>query len=255
MVPWVDYHHVLNCRRDYDPVKFLNEVLGLPTALGDHIITREEIESCCENRPMASRFTDVPAAGRGALVAGIDWGGGSASGTVPTLGYIEPNLVFRVVRFDRWVPHADPNCVVKELTQRCKAFRVRWIAADGGGNGYVYNRLLLDQLQRGGDLPGFYAIHYSASDQEPVRDGALWKYTVNRSATIGLVFTRIKKHLTLFPRVTDIGTFLDEFICERAVYDEEMRTIKYTKPENLKDDSLHSTNYAQLLALRMLQGV
>ena len=60
-----------------------------------------------------------------------------------------------------------------------------------------------------------------------------------------------KKRLLLFPRVRLSGTFLDEFTCELAVYDDEMKTVRYTKPENLRDDALHATNYAQLLALRM----
>ena len=47
---------------------------------------------------------------------------------------------------------------------------------------------------------------------------------------------------------------MDEFTCEVAIYDDEMRTVKYTKPETLKDDALHATNYAQLLALRGWQG-
>ncbi len=251
MVPWMDdYQQILNCQREYDPVKFLNEVLGLPTTLGDHIITKEEIEKCCENRPFAQRLADIPPNGRASLVAGIDWGGGTTSGTVLVLGYVDANDIFRIARFDRWAPRADPNTILNEVAKLCQQFCVPLIAADGNGNGHVYNRLLLDRLQSGTNLPGLYAIYYSTVTQDPLRDGALWKWTVNRSSSIGAVFSRIKKRLLLFPQVRQSGTFLDEFICEVAEYDEEAKSICFTKPANLRDDALHATNYAQMLARR-----
>ena len=133
------------------------------------------------------------------------------------------------------------------VAQRCRDFEVQRIAADGGGNGHVYDRLLQDKLQNRVPL---YAVLYSASDQEPRQDGSLWKWTVNRSASIGAVFSRIKKQLLQFPRAQDCGGFLDEFTCELAEYDDYSRTIKYTHPETQQDDALHATNYAQLVALR-----
>jgi len=86
MVPWMDHHDLLEKQRSYDPVGFKNEVLGLPSSLGDHVITRAEIEACCGGELMAQRPRDIPAQFRAQLVAGIDWGGGSASRTVLTVG-------------------------------------------------------------------------------------------------------------------------------------------------------------------------
>lgn len=55
---------------------FLDEkCLGLPTCLGDHVVTREEVEQCCQQRAMATCLEDVPLVYRKLLVAGIDWGG------------------------------------------------------------------------------------------------------------------------------------------------------------------------------------
>jgi hypothetical protein len=31
--------------------------------------------------------------------------------------------------------------------------------------------------------------------------------------------------------------------------------VRYTKPETLRDDALHETNYAELIGLRMLQSM
>ena len=80
MVPWHTVDEVLVKQETYDRAKFTNECLGLPTTLGDHIISREEIEACCANRPFARRLADVPTEGRQCLFAGIDWGGGGRFG-------------------------------------------------------------------------------------------------------------------------------------------------------------------------------
>jgi Phage terminase large subunit (GpA) len=247
MVPWLTVEEVLSRQESYDPAKFKNECLGLPTALGDQIITREEIEACCANRSLARTLADVPTEGRRSLFAGIDWGGGGASATVLVIGYIRKDLSFLLQRFDRFTAQEDPDQVLDAVAQRCREFQVQCIAADGGGNGHVYNRLLRDKLQYRAPL---YAILYSASDQEPRQDGSLWKWTVNRSASIGAVFSRIKKQLLQFPRAQDCGSFLDEFTCELAEYDNYSRTIRYTHPETQQDDALHATNYAKLTALR-----
>jgi hypothetical protein len=122
---------------------------------------------------------------------------------------------------------------------------VAW--ADGNGNGHVYNRLLLGKVQ---PRYGLYAIYYSASEQEPTADGALTRWTVNRSASIGAVFGRVKRKQLIFPRRQDADVFLDEFACESAVYDDQQRAIKYVHPNTQPDDTLHATNYALLIATR-----
>lgn len=70
------------------------------------------------------------------------------------------------------------------------------------------------------------------------------KRAVNRLATIGGLFSRIKKKTIIFPRVADCGSFLDEFACEVAEYDDPARTVKSSHPETLQDDAMHATNYA-----------
>jgi hypothetical protein len=248
MVPWLNFDEILLRQSTYDSARFKNECLGLPTALGDHIITREEIEACCTPRPMATKLSDVPNEGRRCMFAGVDWGGGGTSATVVTIGYIREDKKFMVVRFEQLRAQEDPEAVLSSVAKLCNEFRVRFIAADAGGNGSVYDRLLLDKL--GWRIP-LYAILYSSTNQEPKQEGALHKWTVDRTGSIGSLFSRIKKQMTQFPRVEDCGSFLDQFTCEVAEYDEHNRTVRYVCPENQNDDALHSLNYAQLLALRL----
>jgi len=248
MVPWRCYPEFLEKQRTYDPARFRNECLGLPSILGDHIVTRRELEACCSPRPMARSPADTPPRGHRRLVAGIDWGGGGVSRTVVAVGYMEDNNRFMVVFLERFPPHEQPEEILKTLAIRLEQLQVIGIAADGGGNGSVYNPLLLNRLPA---LDAYYSMLYSAADQEPRQHrGRLWHWTVGRTPSIGLLFARIKKKLIDFPQLGDCGSFLDEICCEVAQYDEHFRTIKYTHPETLPDDTLHALNYAVILGQR-----
>ena len=170
-----------------------------------------------------------------------------ASRTVLVIGTMRPDFTFQV----QYVPHfharEEPNRIVTELARQCREFRVAAVAADGNGIGHVYNRLLFDQFQ---PALGFYTIFYAAADQQPTRDGVLHHWTVNRSRSIGIVFSRVKRRQLMFPLKKDMDPFLDEFACETAEYNDHTRTIKYTHPDGHRDDALHATNYALLLATR-----
>jgi hypothetical protein len=247
MVPWVAYDKILESQRSYDMVSFKNEVLGLPSTIGDAVVSRAEMEACCSQMPMAKSLDDIAPQGRNKLVCGIDWGGGSVSRTVLVIGWMDLNYHFQVCRLERFDSHDEPGYVLEQVAQRCMQYKVRLIAADGGGGGSVQNRLLVGRL---GGFPNFYGIYYSATDHEPQRDGVLTKWTVSRTGTIGNLFSRIKKEMIHFPCVADCGSYLDEFVCETIVHDDINRTVKYTHPDTQQDDALHACNYAMVVAAR-----
>ncbi len=182
MVPWLQYPEILLRQETYHAPRFLNECLGLPTSLGDHLVTRAEMEACCTPQPMATRWSDVPDANQVCMLAGVDWGGGSRSATVVTIGYIRADKKFVVVRFEQLRAQEDPESTLNTVARLCSDFRVRYIAADGGGNGSVYNRLLGDKLEWRVPL---YAMMYAGTTQEPRQDGSLHQWTVDRTGTIG----------------------------------------------------------------------
>jgi hypothetical protein len=223
----------------------VNEVLGLPTTLGDHVITREEIERCCEDRSFATSLNEVLPAWRPYLLAGIDWGGGGVSGTVLVIGHPTTDRKFKILRFDRWLPHEDPDVVLTQLTARLKQFGIRCIAADGAGNGLVYNRMLYKNLQATLGPPTIFSIDYLGHAEKPVGQGVLLRWSINRSETIGGLMTRLKLKMIQFPSVAESSSFLEEFTCELVEFDPAMRIVKYTKSDTDRDDALHATNYAE----------
>lgn len=252
MVPWVQHDELLAKRAEYDPIRFRNECLGLPTVLGDRIVSREEVEACCHSRNMATRLEDVPRDAPGQLVAGIDWGGGANSTTVLVIGYMRSDKIFHVCRFDRFRANEDTQYLVTEVAKKCREFRICTIAADGGGNGHVCNRWLAEVLQLQFKI---YSIFYSTSEQKPYSEGHLKKWTVDRSATLGQVFTRIKTQKIMFPPASDCGSFLDEFLAVYEEYDSYNRRIRYAHPENQLDDTVHAVNYALIIADQVREAI
>ena len=249
MVPWKkNFEDILESQRTYDFARFRNEVIGLPVTLGDHIVTRAQMEACCTATPMSQSVADVPRQFRDQIVAGVDWGGGGSARTAVVIGYLNAEGAFEVCHFARIHEREDSLVVRDQVVELCRRFKARWIGADGLGNGSVYNRLLLSDLKHPTSL---YAIGYSGSDSKPVQDGILWKWSVSKTGSIGHLFACIQKLKLRFPRVADCGTFLDEFVCEVAEYDEDSRTVRYTHPATQPDDCLHACNYALLMATRL----
>jgi hypothetical protein len=71
MVPWKqNYEDILESRRIYAFDRFRNEVIGLPVILGDHVVTRDQMEACCTTTPMCQSIDDVPERFRDHIVAG-----------------------------------------------------------------------------------------------------------------------------------------------------------------------------------------
>ena len=118
-------------------------------------------------------------------------GGGVVSRTVLVIGYMQDDDHFHVVFMERYHAQEDPNEILEAIVRRCTEFRTGLIAADGAGNGSVYNNLLLNMIPQ---VRGLYAMIYSVSDQQPRQyKGRLWNWTIGRTPSIGMVFTRIKK--------------------------------------------------------------
>lgn len=77
---------LLKKRDMYSPVKFDNEVLGLPNGEGDSPITEEMVRAMCiPNLKMHDKVCPDNADGASSIVAGIDWGGGGDLGVSRTV--------------------------------------------------------------------------------------------------------------------------------------------------------------------------
>jgi hypothetical protein len=247
MVPWMEHQTILGSMQEYDLFQLRNEVLGLSTTLGEHAVTMAELEACCQ----AEKMWKTSRGAAGSLFAGVDWGGGSNSRTVVVIGELTSDFVFRVRHVSAFRPTEDPLYSVEQVAKICRQLGVVAIAADSG-MGLTNNRLLFEKYTPSGSL---YAITYAPGEKPPVRDGLLMKWTVDRTVTLSHVFTRVRKQSIRFPQLSEMREFLAEFACVVASYDGAMRSIKFTHAESQRDDTLHATNYALLLAVHSRGGI
>lgn len=245
MVPWIHLEDILGKQIDYDPLAFKNECLGLPTVLGDHVLTREQIESCCNQRAMAKSLADVPRDGHRSLVAGLDWGADGPAATLLTIGYMSQRNKFQVVHYSRFRGSEDPNAVLKDVVKLCREFRVGTVGTDGSGTGVMHNWLLAEELQGQARV---LCISYHDSNQTIRQQGPLTKWGIDRTENLGFMFHWIRKRQIEFRRLQDMRPFIEEFLNVTAEHDDYHHSIRYSKPESQRDDAVHSTLYALVAA-------
>ncbi len=244
MVPWFAYPEILERRRTYEEALLLNEVLGLPSAVGSHVVTLAELQACCRNFAMPKSIHEVPREGQDRLVAGIDWGGGGGARTAICIGYLNPTLNFVVLHFSRFPGREDPLGVLHELADLCTRLGVRTIAADSG-MGFVNNRLLYRELQLQQPV---MAISYGQSESAPIWEAPQGHWTVSRTLSLSTLFSFVKSKNIWFPQYAQAQPFLEEFASERYLHHQSRRNTQYVCPENGNDDIVHATNYALLIA-------
>ena len=145
-----------------------------------------------------------------------------ASRTVFVVGTMLQDFTFHISYMQAFQAQEHPNQIVEELAQLCRELRVDSIAADGNGNGHVFNRILYSKFP---PPKGFYGIFYSSTDQPVTPDGALYRVTLSRSRSIGGLLSRVKCKRLLFPQQQACDPFLDEFACETAEYDDHTRAL------------------------------
>ena len=246
MVPWVSHPQLLARQQTYDPAAFRNECLGLPTTLGDHIVTCEEVEACCTDCPMAESLINIHPRLRSRMLAGVDWGGGAVSRTVLVIGYIQNDGQLDVRTMIAIPVQEDPNRVVQVVADLCERFQVRGVAADGAGNGTVYNSLLLDRLPR---LPKLFGMQYAATDHVAKAVPRSIAELDHRPITLdrrGLPPDQAAAH-RISPADTVCISAARDLLRDGGIRSPEPLRA-YLHPETQMDDTLHALNYLNVLA-------
>jgi hypothetical protein len=250
MAPWLDAADIAVRRKEYDDVRFKNEVLGLPTFLGDHVVTIAELQACCTRFRMPRGAADLRPDLRHSLVAGIDWSGGAKTQSAICVGYLDASRIFQVVHLATFRPKEDPLAVVNQLVDICRRFGVISIAADSG-MGQLNNRMVLSDLT---PRHPFTTISYVATTSTPTADPPYHRWSVSKLQSIGHLLGRVKLRQITFPDFSESGPFLEDFASELAIYNDELRTITFKCPDNAHDDVLHACNYALLQACRLYEA-
>ena len=244
MVPWIDYQEVLSCRETYGIAQFRNEVLGIPVDLGDHVVTPAEVEACCGtlNNAISPRDWGRLRLAPGTLTLGIDWGGGGKSRAAFALGAYSEKGGFRVLFMERRPPGESHEQMVGRACEILRQAPGAAVAADGGGNGSILNRLLIADKRC--PATKFTGIFYSDTGGAPqIVSANENRWTIGRTRAIGDIFTHIKAGRLSIPSLKSCADCLPDIWGELAHYDPKNRTIRYECPAGGTDDVLHAITY------------
>ena len=236
--------------REYDHDRLLNEVFGMPTAEGSLAITRVALEACCSPRPMAASGSDLPPATRGRVMIGIDWGSGVTGEAAVVIASECPNSE----RLQVWhwaIVGGREKAALEEVERLCQRFSVSIIFADARGGGAHQNRSLWLRLTSEYG-PKIVGLEYADTDGRIVGDGALQKWTIDKTKWVAGLCARIREKRVEFPRSTDCQQGFAHVGSEMVEFDEQTRTSRYRAADGRPDDLLHPLIY--VLAGRHLAG-
>lgn len=196
------WQRILTKHERYSETKFKNEVLGISDALGSRLISKQELESLCEDYDVYR----VPPANRretfSHVVAGIDWSGGGTEGVSRTVLWIWgvtkdhrlKTLYFRIY------PVTSPVSVIDDVAEALQAHNVELVCGDRG-EGHLANDLLRQRLGQ----QRVTQVQYGAQAGPITWNDKGGFYTTDRTTLMDNYFMVMKRQGVIFPRLSIMG--------------------------------------------------
>ena len=196
------WQRILTKHERYSETKFKNEVLGVSDALGSRLISKQELESLCEDYDVYR----IPPANRKEtyrhVVAGIDWSGGGTEGVSRTVLWIWgvtkdhrlKTLYFRIY------PITSPVSVIDDVAEALQAHNVELIAGDRG-EGHLANDLLRQRL----GTQRVTQVQYGSQAATITWNDKGNFYTTDRTILMDNYFMVLKRQGVVFPHLSVMG--------------------------------------------------
>jgi len=242
---------ILDKYENYTRDRFLNEVMCLPSVSGQALITRQELESFCDDRPMMLPGEVSEEVRQKPSIATLDWAYNTkedgASHSIISISQVEHDHI-KVLFMKRFSgPQYDgvngPQLVLDEIVSLVGAYNIDWVLADHR----IGNKENLRLRQRIGKR--MVEVEYS-SGSHPVR----WKrdqqrFSVPRTQSMDRLYNQLRSGRFKFPNSTTSMPFLEDIMNVYTEYDADKRTRLYRKSGKGPDDFLHLLNYTLITAI------
>ena len=238
---------ILDKFKVYPETQFMNEVLGLPWDVGVVPITEEEVYACCEDYEFLD-FENPPAwiAGKDTFMS-LDWAWSDVQGgqsyTIISVAMIEFDRI-KILYAKRFVgpKYHDPQTVLNEIAQTVGKFSVKAVGTDYGV-GHKENLRLRPML-----APVLVVeMMYTNQRSDAHYDWVSKTYSMNRTQSLDLVFSRLSKKRYKFPRREIIKPYAEDILNVYMEYDPNYKRVKYEHAGTGPDDFLHLLNYQAVL--------
>jgi len=252
---------------EYDRKKFLQEILGIPTAEGAREITEQDLKDMCVLPSKDQLMKDVIGKKYKYIISGCDWGGSDynpatrtkLSYTVHAILGLAKNGDFHILHIRRYSGMKYQE-VINEIIKDHKRYRGTAMASDFGV-GAAYNMLLRESPYINSDQ--HLILGYVGPKAAPIAppSGHSWynQFSINRTESITKLYTDIRRvdpRIKCFPW-DECATYMDDFLNLYRVPVENQTTgateFKYQRHGSKTDDTLHAVNFAYILG-RLLKG-
>lgn len=246
----------------YPISKFKNEVMGVSDAIGTRLLSKEELESMCEEYDIQDYpahnllLTDLRA-----VVAGVDWSGGGTTGASRSVlwiwgitgGGIEHSFKLKTLYFKIY-PETNPisGGVIDHIVDMCGRFNVQLIFGDAG-EGALANSNLRERLGPHRAMQVQYRGVSSAGgggNSRPFYWNKIDRFLAERTTMIDHYFMFIKRRGVIFPNLRCMQIPIRDLLNEYEEVTLQGRKVWRHAPSQ-PDDCLHAQVFGWMAAKMM----
>ena len=252
MVPWFQteskWKEILDTRERYPTAQFHNEVLALSYDSGTKPLTQMDMRLACDDEVLMDEEIVARLRSSHELYMGIDWGEGTTSFTVVTMGgYTRSDDGFQILFSKRFTgPLSDPLQMMEEIHRLIGKFRPKYIGTDYGA-GFHQNK----QLSSKYGPARIHTFQYAAKQSAKFKySPQMHKYIVFRSPVMADIFSAIKNCKIRFPNWKQYKEpYVDDCLSIRSSYSNTQRQLVYDKTAGRADDTFHTVLYCFLASM------
>jgi hypothetical protein len=228
----------------YGEARFLNECIGASSSKGARLLTKELLESLCDERHEMTRLP-LPLSKEGIVrtVAGVDWSGGGAE-IKGSEGLFKSRTVLHIwgqqadgrlkTLFYKVFPNGHAVGWVDEIVELCNAWGVNMVVGDAG-EGAIGNSYLRAAL---GDHR-VVAIRYMSLSKPVMWSPEGLVYNVDRTTLIDNYARFLLHKQALYPKIAQAQQAFNDILNVYEEVTEQGRRVWRHSPAQ-PDDCLHA---------------
>jgi len=241
----------------YPSAKFRNEVMGVSDAIGTRLVSKDELESLCEDYEITEipthnlRLSDLKG-----IVAGVDWSGGGMNATSRTVLWVwgivagggEHAFKLRTLYF-RVYPETNPisGGVIDHVCEVCDNYGVSLIMGDAG-EGALANANLRERLgpQRAVQVQ-YRGTATANTSSRPFYWNRVDRFLAERTTMIDNFMMYIKRRGVIYPHLRHMTLPIRDILNEYEEVTQQGRKVWRHAPSQ-PDDCLHAQIFGWMAA-------
>ena len=245
------WQRILEKLETYSETRFKNEVLGISDASGARMLTKEDLEACCQDYFVTRPPTTTVLQNVQQIVAGVDWSGsgtGISARTVVWIWGVMSDQRLKTLYFEIF-PQANSINDVNKVMTILREFNVSLVGCDAG-EGAVANSVLKDGLGAHRVIPIQYTGGRAAQRHIKWNENTD-KYIVHRTAAIDSFLLIVKRQGVIYPDARQMEVPFSDMLAEYETVtnpEGEVQSRIWLHSPTQPDDCLHAQIFGYIAA-------